>query len=41
MCVAIYWDLCKSYMNIPFKIVTIITDIASGWKYERVSDAMK
>ena len=24
MCVAIYWDLCKSYMNIPFKIVTIV-----------------
>ena len=24
MCIAIYWDLCKSYMNIPFKIVTIV-----------------
>ena len=24
MCVAIYWGLCKSYMNIPFKIVTIV-----------------
>ena len=24
MCVAIYWDLCKSYMNIPFKIITIV-----------------
>ena len=24
MCVAIYWDLCKSYMNILFKIVTIV-----------------
>lgn len=24
MCVAIYWDLCKGYMNIPFKIVTIV-----------------
>mgnify|MGYP000001843747 FL=1 len=24
MCVAIYWDLCKDYMNIPFKIVTIV-----------------
>ena len=24
MCIAIYWDLCKSYMNIPFKIITIV-----------------
>ena len=24
ICIAIYWDLCKAYMNIPFKIVTIV-----------------
>ena len=24
MCVAIYWDLCKAYMNIPFKIIAIV-----------------
>ena len=21
---AIYWDLCKAYMNIPLKIITIV-----------------
>ena len=24
MCIAIYWDLCKGYMNIPFKIITMV-----------------
>ena len=24
MCIAIYWDLCKGYMNIPLKIITIV-----------------
>ena len=24
MCIAIYWDLCKGYMNIPFKIIAIV-----------------
>ena len=24
MCIAIYWDLCKAYMNIPFKIIAIV-----------------
>ena len=24
MCIAIYWDLCKAYMNIPLKIITIV-----------------
>lgn len=24
MCIAIYWDLCKGYMNIPLKIIIIV-----------------
>ena len=24
MCIAIYWDLCKAYMNIPLTIITIV-----------------
>ena len=24
MCIAIYWDLCKAYMNIPFNLIMCI-----------------